>query len=146
MDWNISKKIGAFKSQPVARTLSYPNYSATPTHDFINPGVGGGFNLFEDFVPIYSKNLQEKQKKIDVQKNLDQVGSGETKTIDNEDVKEKMDPELFKSFQHPRFVDTGKILFSKKRQQEDSLQEKEVKKLKTKNEKKETMKHKFQFL
>lgn len=142
MDLTIAQKIAAFTAKPPFN--NFPKSSLNPAIDLVNPGVGGSINLYTNYVPIYSHKHYTEVKKIEVKEN-DQSGGGQQNDNDdvlNKETSEKLDPQIFRSFQRPKFAETDKITFSNKRKQETPEKEKD-KKVKHSNEKK--IIHKFQF-
>jgi len=88
-------------------------------------GIGGSVNIFNDYVPTYSRNHTGIQKKIDDAPDpvkTEQIGAGEHPfdEISNDNVEKKLDPNIFKSFQHPRFVVTEKVQINKRKSKEVS--------------------------
>ena len=87
-------------------------------------GIGGSYTIYNDYVPMYSRNHTEIQKKIDDDPiATEQVGAGENPSdeIFNDNVQKKLDAEIYKSFQHPRFVVTEKVQINKRKSKEVSM-------------------------
>lgn len=117
----------------------------------IHLGIGGLTNLYTYYVPIHRHNALQIEKQIEAPKvevvpNSDQIGAGEEDEVLNKEIKSKMNPKVYESFQHPRFVQTEKINFELKRSRPKiSNEESEVKKPKLAKGGSSKVKHKFQF-
>ena len=77
-------------------------------------------NIYSDYVPTYSKNSLEIKKKIEEPSLNEQFGDGEKLISDddetlNDTVEKKLDSDIFKSFQSPRFVVTEKVVLNKRK-------------------------------
>ena len=116
----------------------------------IHLGVGGLTNLYTYYVPIHRHNVLQIEKQIEAPKvevvpDSDQIGAGEEEVVLNKELKSKMNPKIYESFQHPRFVETEKINFELKRSRPKTNEESEVKKPKLAKGGSSKVKHKFQF-
>ena len=125
----------AFSNYPIG-----PNFlsSSTPARDFVNPGIGLNVSMYDLYVPTFSKNFLEVKKQIEpLNSDVSQTGSGsavkdegeEDKDL-NMELKQKMDPQIFASFQKPNFVKSEKLILQKKRKPTMSVLNKEIKKAK----------------
>ena len=157
MEWSISKQMYNISSSPMNQS-HHLNFTGTPARDFVNPGVGGSMNMFTYFVPIYSKNVLEVQKQIQPpsETNPTEPGQSGSGLIENNEIKHesmaetsnihasKMEPSIYQSFQHPKFVKTNKIIFDLKRKGTEPKSS-EAKRAKTVGGGKSGLNHKFQF-
>jgi len=123
------------------------------------PGVGGSVSIYNYYVPLYSKNYLEVKKQIaDIPEFIEQSGTGTQQDLsesNNEDilgqlnkhVKDKMDPNIYESFQKPNFVKTDEILFTSKRKlsSEDGTNTKKLKTIKGGSAQPININHKFKF-
>jgi len=137
-------------------------------------GIGGNVSIYNYYVPIYSKNYLEIKKNISETLDfVEQAGSGQESKdpsssensaelsqnakqsqedeniVDglNKSLKIKMDPKIYESFQKPKFVKTGEILFSNKRKAEKAnvSSSKKTKLMNNDSTDGLNFKHKFQF-
>lgn len=75
-------------------------------------------NIYNDYVPTYSKNNLQIKKKIEEAPLNEQIGAGEQISEDdtlNDTVERKLDSDIYKSFQSPRFVVTEKVILHKRK-------------------------------
>lgn len=176
MEWSIARQIAGLSDQYSRNFL----FTSTPSNDFVNPGIGGSFNLFNYYVPLHNRTLLEIQKQVEpavIESVPGQSGSGTNTTeeehnnadiglsdasaknekddksftsVDSEDIllnknALKMDPQIYKSFQHPAKVATDKIVFVKKRQNSNKDSASESKRPKVQKGGVSDLKHSFQF-
>jgi len=122
------------------------------TKNLCQIGIGGSVNLYQCYVPTYSRNFLQIKKQIEPVAVEEQTGKGnEEKSVEleietlNEEVSKKMDPKIFKSFQHPRFVKVDKIILNSKRKSDNVDNSVIEKKPKLLTGGASQPKHKFQF-
>lgn len=137
MDLTIAQKIAAFTAKP---NFSH-NYSLNPVSNFVNPGVGGSINLYLNYVPIRSHEHYTELKKSNTNEQHGAGQESENNEVLNNELSGKLDPEIYKSFQHPKFVKTDTITFGNKRKKIEPEAEK-PKKTKLSEAK---ISHNFQF-
>lgn len=109
-----------FSMQAFAQALNstvlestYPIFSNYPSEESINPGLGQIIDMHHIFVPFHGKSVHVIEKNVEKTNDQvsDQSGSGQEETINQSD--SKMDAKIKESFNHPKLIETEKIIVPK---------------------------------
>ena len=104
MEFSVSRSLQQFSDE---YSVPFPNLTAQPFVDLVNPGVSQAVNLFETIVPLRGKAPHTLETQMEAAVNpekkelssSDQIGGGE----------KKMEPKILNSFMHP--IKTDSIIF-----------------------------------